>query len=126
MRHSIVHIIIVCGLLFTYGAERMLPCSGMWDMDTHGHESPCQGSGHDRTVDEAGPLLSHFDPAQPQNDHDDTENHSDHHCACPCHAVAVTSVPEPAAMEAFFPALFPTGAFVLPCSSLPPPDHVPI
>ncbi|MGE3799424.1 MAG: hypothetical protein AB7H80_00225 [Candidatus Kapaibacterium sp.] len=75
MLQKIFHITLCSLLLFTYGAERLLPCTGEWDVDCHNGE------------EEIASLSTCSAADQTDHDHsDDTDSHSDGDCVCPCHA----------------------------------------
>ena len=108
-----LHIILFSFLLFAYGAEQLLPCTGEWDIDCHEQKeqipSPCEESDH-----------------SDQNHSHDSDSHADHQCVCPCHApvtpVAIqTSLGLPE-RSTDYGLLHMT--LLIACLS--PPDHIPI
>lgn len=113
MKIRTFHIFLFSFLLFAYGAEQVLPCTGEWDIDCHEEEeqipSPCESKDH------------------PDHNHShDSDSHADHQCVCPCHA-PVTSV----SIQTSLPLLeqdidYGRLRLTLLIASLSPPDHIPI
>ena len=111
MLEKIVHIVLTVLLVFTYSAERLLPCAGEWDLDCSAEEQvvECVSDNHSG------------------HDHDgDTESRSHGECVCPCHApstpVAVQLIP----LVAESVPDYGSASFELFFASLSPPDHIPI
>ena len=112
MKTPLIHIVLSALLLLAYGSSRLLPCSGALDMDvavalTEALTCDSQGeTGH-----------SH---------QDDSHDHSDHQCVCPCHAPAASYGQDARPIVKFQPQEFLPVTYALAESSLPPPDHIPI
>lgn len=120
MKPSVLHIVLAFALLLSYGAERLLPCAGIWDIDCQDTpvEAICEADHADDSNGRADHGHSH--------DSESSDNHGDHQCGCPCHTVAITSVAETASTAIERPHLLGTYHRSLPCVPLSPPDHIPI
>lgn len=129
MKSSVLHIVLALLLLLSYGAERLLPCSGSWDLDCVGAECAEAVEAEFTTV-QCSPVETHADSCSEYSgsthDSDAPADHGDHQCNCPCHAAAITAVPATTTYAAGHTAQQGAYSRGLLHTTLSPPDHIPI
>lgn len=130
MKASALHIVFSLLLLLSYGAERLLPCSGPWDVD-------CGSERRETALCTVPDVPAHFDLMSDGTDthgshsssgeHSDAPaDHGDHGCNCPCHAAAIASVSIVASYISEHAADYGARCLGLLHTTLSPPDHIPI
>lgn len=130
MKASALHIVFSLLLLLSYGAERLLPCSGPWDVD-------CGSERREAALCTVPDVPAHFDLMSDGTDthgshsssgeHSDAPaDHGDHGCNCPCHAAAIASVSIVASYVSEHAADYGARCLGLLHTTLSPPDHIPI